>query len=385
MKAKLVKINANRHRWLCLLIFFVIFCTPATAWATFTIQTQNVVDITLTGFDGLKDVTFFQGQITTENPQLIDTPYRGLMLLVFAGGQSYPLVIGDSPFVVTIRSPAEPPSCTDSGENATLYQLLAGDRPASKKKYPFVDLLFEARDLLESTYTISTLAELTAKKNQLSAFVASNYPNLAHSDMLRRLMNQSLMMHEYVSYQGKGDAVGAVQQKYQNAVLDAVGGWLKALSEQIPGSEIVNSCVAFFYERSMVSLAALIIARFPDEAICPGGSDRPFPLAEDLTLTNAQGTWQGTLGDLKGEKTVALVADDCPVSMTVAVIKARELARHNAASSLIVAPLQKLSDTHRVMAKMIREEKILYINDEKWYGTIPVNRPRLPFIYALKK
>ncbi len=106
-----------------------------------------------------------------------------------------------------------------------------------------------------------------------------------------------------------------------------------------------------------------------------------FPLLQDLKVTDTHGKQQGTLADFKGDKTIALVADDCPVSMTVAVAKARELARHPTANPLIVAPLKQLSDKHLAMAKMIREEKILFINDEKWFREKPAIRPKLPVLF----
>lgn len=375
-----MKTPLHRYRLLSLLILLVMSCAPATAWATCSIQSLAAVDITLTGFDGLKDVPLLQGRITPENPRQIDTPYRGLALLGFAGGQSYPVIIGDTSFAVTITSPAEPPNFTDSGENDYLYQALAGSRPASIEKYPFVDLLFAARELLESTYTISTLTELAAKKNQLNTFVAANYQNLRHSDMLRRLMNQSLMMHEYVPYRIEGEPATAIQQRYQEEVLAGVGSWLKTLSPHIPADQILNACVALYYERSMVAMAALMINRFSDAAFCPGETDKPVRFADDLTLSNGQGTRQARLTDLEGEKTIALVADDCPVSMVAAVVKARELAKSKAATPLIVAPMPTLKDTHRAMARMIRDEQILFINDEKWFREQPAARPRLPLL-----
>lgn len=371
----------TRYRLLCLLIILASFLTPSIVWAELSIQTQTAVEITLTGFDGLENLALFQGEIAKGLPREIDTPYRGLALLVFTSGQSYPLVIGDQPFVLSIIAPGKPPTFTGSGENDFLYRSLSGSKSASNEDYPFADLLLRSRDLLESTYTISTMAQLTAKKKELNAFVARHYPKLAHSDMVRRLMAQSFMMHEYVDYHAAGEPATAFQKKYQKEVLDAVGGWLKTLSPHIPENEIVNACVDFYYDRSMVAIASQIIARFPDEAICPGTAGATFHLPDDLTVTDAQRTWQGKLVDLKGEKTIALVSEDCPVSMVEAVVKARELARQKAAIPLIVAPIQELSDTHLAMAKMIRDEKILFLDDEKWQKKKPADRPRLPYFF----
>lgn len=371
----------NRYRWPYFLITLLLLWAPVTAWATFTIQTQTAVEITLTGFDGLEDLALFEGEIAKGHLRGIDTPYRGLALLSFVGGQSYPVIIGDGPFVLKITDPGKPPSFTDSGENDFLYRSLSGVEAVSNGKYPFADVLLRAKNLLESTYTINTMTQLAAKKKELAGFVASNYRNLRHSDMVRRLMAQSFMMHEYVDYLVEEEPTTAIQARYGQEVLSGVGDWLKALSPHHPGHEVVNTCVSFYYERGMVSMASQIIDRFPAEAICPGEPAVTFHLPEDLTVTDARGKPQGTLADLKGEKTVALVADDCPVSMTVAVVKARALARQKSANPLIVAPLQRLSKKHLAMAKMIRDEKILFIDDEKWFRGKPANWPRLPFFF----
>jgi len=286
----------------CLLIPLVLLWLPTTSWATLTIYTQTPINITLTGFDGLNNFPLFQGKITTENPQEIDTPYRGLALLGFAGGQSYPVIIGEAPFVLQITSPGTPPSFADSGENEFLYRSLAGHEAASDKAYPFANVLLAARSLLESTYPITTMAQLTAKKNELTGFVTQNFQHLRHSDMVRRLMAQSLMMHEYVSYHAEREPATAIQQQYQQEVTGAVSGWLKALSPYIPADEIINASVACYYDRSMVTMASLIIDHFPDEAICPGEPDMTYPLPQDLRVTNAHGKQQGDVGRIKRQK-----------------------------------------------------------------------------------
>lgn len=50
----------TRYLLRCLLITLVAFLGPSIAWATFTIQTQNAVDMTLTGFDGLNNSPSFR-------------------------------------------------------------------------------------------------------------------------------------------------------------------------------------------------------------------------------------------------------------------------------------------------------------------------------------
>jgi hypothetical protein len=371
----------NCFRWLCLLI---LFCAPFPSWADIKIQSQTSIDITLTGFDGLKEIPLLQGNIAAGTQAKIDIPYRGLVLLGFAAGQSYPLIIGGEPFALQIANPGKRPTFSGSGENDYLYQSLAAGQPAANENYPFAQSLLRAKNLLESTYTIKTLAQLTAKKQELTNFVAQNYPSLRHSDMLRRFLNQSLMMHEYVDYHVEGEPTAAIPQRYEEEVLGGVGDWLKVFSPHISPNDIVNACVAFFYERSMVSMASLIIDRFADEAICPGTLGASFSVPENLSVTDAQGRPQGTLADIKGAKTIALVSDACPVSLAAAVVKARDLARREGATPLIVAPLQKLSSTYKNMARMIRGERVLFIDDETGFSRKGAIRPKLPLLLEVE-
>jgi hypothetical protein len=93
-------------------------------------------------------------------------------------------------------------------------------------------------------------------------------------------MAQYFMMQEYVNYHTEGIPASDIKVKYQQAVLDGVGNWLEILSTHIPGYEILNYCVSLYYNRSMVTLASLIIENFRAVAYCPGSGNElePFQL-----------------------------------------------------------------------------------------------------------
>jgi hypothetical protein len=54
--------------------------------------------------------------------------------LVFAGGQRYPVIIGDESFALNIAGPGEPPSFAGSGENDFLYKKLSGNDEQWRKE-----------------------------------------------------------------------------------------------------------------------------------------------------------------------------------------------------------------------------------------------------------
>ena len=144
--------------------------------------------------------------------------------------------------------------------------------------------MLQAKQLLESTHSIHTIEELTAKKKEFHDFVRDHYDSLQHSDMVRRLIAQYFMMHEYVDYHIEGAPATDIKNNYQQAVLEGVGNWLEILKSHIPEHEILNHCVALYYNRSMVTLASLIIENYRDIAYCPGGEGKTIRFPADLRL-----------------------------------------------------------------------------------------------------
>ncbi|MCD6389405.1 MAG: hypothetical protein J7L69_08330 [Desulfobulbaceae bacterium] len=70
--------------------------------------------------------------------------------------------------------------------------------------------------------------------------------------------------------------------------------------------------------------------------------------------------------------------------MVAAVSKARKLAAENQTTSLIVAPLEKLSDKYLAMNRMIRNGKLLFVSDEKWRKDNLAKKIRLPLFIPLE-
>ena len=176
-----------RILYLLLVVIFLSGCV--TGSGKFVVHSQTAVDIELTGYNGLTETILFTGNVVPGSGQEILTPYRGLALLVFAGGQRYPVIIGDEPFILNIAGPGEPPAFEDNSENDFLYKKLSGDDSASGQ-YDFAFLMIQAKELLQSTQSIHTVEELRAKKKEYHDFVGTHYEKLKHSDMIRRLIAQ---------------------------------------------------------------------------------------------------------------------------------------------------------------------------------------------------
>jgi hypothetical protein len=364
------------------LFVFLSLAFGESAGAMLTLHTQSAVDLELVGYDGLAEMSLFKGSIGAGEKQEIATPYQGVALLRFAGGQGYPVLLGDESFALSIAAPTEPPAFAGSGENESFSNRLAGKGPDVPSS-DFALLLLRAKVLLESTYPIRTIPELTAKKEELHAFVRDHYASLRHSDMVRRLMGQYFMMHEYVEYHGEGTSPTDIRTRYQQAVVDGVGNWLAILGPHIPEHEILNYCLSLYYQRSMVTLAALIAENFQSTASCPGVEKETWSFPHDLLVAGADGHGGRQLETIKGEKIIAFVSDDCPVSMVATVIKTRQIADQGKRVQLIVAPLQQLSETPLRMNRMVSNGNMLFINDEQWRKENLAEKIRLPLFVPL--
>ncbi len=366
-----------------LLLLMLLGALCESACATFVIHSKTAVDIELIGYNGLADSTIFNGSISAEGKHEIDTPYRGLALLLFKEGQSYPVIIEDKSFTLQITTPIEIPSFAGSDENEFFYRQLAGG-DAEGTQYDFALLMIQAKQLLESSHSIHTINEFAAKKKEFHEFVRVHYKNLKHSDMVRRLIAQYFMMHEYVDYHIEGAPATDIRVQYQKAVINGVENWLEILKKHIPDHEILNYCVSLYYKRSMVTLASLIIENFKDVAYCPGVEKPTFSFPQDLLVLETNGNRERKLAEFKGNKIIALVSDDCPVSMVETVRKARQLVDQRQGTVLIVAPLQELSEKHLAMSRMVSGGSMLFINDEKWRKENLDRKIKLPLLIEIE-
>ena len=331
------------------------------------------MEIELRGFNALTETTLFNGNFQAGTSREIATPYQG-----FAGGQSYPVVISAEDFALNIKAAAKPPSFTGSPENDCLYQLLASSEPVSGQPI-FASLLIQAKTLLESTHTIRTTTDLAAKKKEIQGFIGTHYQSLKHSDMIKRLMSQYFMMHEYVDYHVKGEPATAIKTRYHQEILQGVASWLELLQPYLSEQEILNYCVSLYYQRSMITLAGKIVENFKNIAHCPGAEIEKVNFPKDLLLVCAVNKRNIKWSDLTGKKTIVFVSADCPISMVEAIVKARQLSHQQEKNTLIIAPVEKLSSKHFALNRMIRNGNLYFIKDEIWRKEIVAQRVKLPF------
>jgi hypothetical protein len=366
--------------WLVCGFLFVVLLPAGgeAAPVSFVIHSRVPVSLEVKGYHGLIETILFHGSLRAGEQQKIDTSYQGLALLVFAGGQQYPLLTNETSCRVLISSPARPPSFAGCPENSALYRAIS-ENIQVPEKYGTAKLMMTARHLLDSVTTVRTPADLRNKRQEFLDFVQDNYPQLQYSDMVRRLMARSFMMHEYVDYHVPGSPAAEIKKRFEQAVLGNVQAWLETLSPFLPGHEILNYCVSLYYNRSMVTMAGRIMDAFPDHAWCPGTEVAALPdMPPDLPILAPATNSTRKLADLSGQKTFALVSEKCPVSLAATVLKGRTMAKHTARDLLIILPLEPLSETILAMNRMIRNSTLLFVNNEQWRKDTLPRQVKLP-------
>ncbi len=85
-----------------------------------------------------------------------------------------------------------------------------------------------------------------------------------------------------------------------------------------------------------------------------------FSFPKDVLVTNGDQDMEKPLDDFKSIKTITFVSEDCPVSMVDAVRKARQFVDQRHKSIMIFVPLQKLSEKHLTMRKMVSGGNMLF-------------------------
>lgn len=367
-----------------LLILTVLFRADGVR-ADLMLQVGVAGEAELLGYDGLQEQSLFKGTLPAKAEQRIRTSYQGFALLKFAGGQQYPLLLGEHTFTVTFTDPTARPVFTGSGENEFFYKILTEQKQETEDgaTYPFAALLLQGREIIQNSRSITTIAQLHEQKKLFHEFVRAQYTALRHSDMVQQLLAQYFMMHEYASYHTEGGPAVDIQRKYVQEVLSGVKDWLAILKPFVPENEVLNYCVSLYYRRSMVSLAAVIIDQFPNHAWCAGRKKEEFSFPSEISVTEPDSAVSSHLGRFIGRRLVAFVSENCPVSLVQTVRTARRIAEQHEPTALFIAPLESLGPAHLSIRKMVSGGAMFFIDDEQWRKDNLAEKIRLPLFVPI--
>jgi hypothetical protein len=111
--------------------------------------------------------------------------------------------------------------------------------------------------------------------------------------------------------------------------------------------------------------------------------NKKFVFPKDLLITEANRNRKRQLSEFNSDDLIAFVSDDCPVSMVQTIRKVRQIADQKKDTAVIVAPLQKLSEKHLIMNRMVSRGKIVFINDERWIEKNVTQKIQLPLFMRI--
>lgn len=102
----------------------------------------------------------------------------------------------------------------------------------------------------------------------------------------------------------------------------------------------------------------------------------------DLQVTDAEGKDKLQLSDFRVNTVIHFVSTDCSVSQVTAIKSVRQ-ANQQKDLSVIIAPMEKLSDQHLAMSRMVRGGQMYFVNDEKWQAENLAENIRLPLAFPV--
>lgn len=81
------------------------------------IHAKTAFAFELQGYDGLETVLISHGTLPAGKSRNVEMPYKCLTMLIFPGGQKYPIIIGRNSSEVIITNHDKLPSFKDGDEN----------------------------------------------------------------------------------------------------------------------------------------------------------------------------------------------------------------------------------------------------------------------------
>jgi len=338
----------SKHKLPTIAILFCLLLLSTNLIATeIEFQNNSGLDIAILGYEGFNKYELLD--ITSEQNQIITycIEYKGLAILRFPTGQSYPVYFDTTAFQIIVNDPNSPPEFINSPDNEWLYNWLRTKNPEELNTNQFIGIkvLIKARLLNESTYVLKTKEELQSKKEEYKKFLKPNIHYLFNSDMLIQLCRQYLMMNEYVVHS---------KMEFQDQVNEDVDNWIDMVSGYIKPDEAVRFILEIFYGRSMVAIAGsildcnteILLNNHIESQFKPDGK---FP---DLNVHTADSEYGWKLSQNNGEKIISVVGEEDVIAKVSTIINAREMEDNNLQIPIIIIPIDTLSSSHYVMDRM---------------------------------
>lgn len=381
------------------------------------INSKENVDIELIGFNQFENFTIEKVKVDVDKPTILETEYKGFALLVYNGGQRYPLIIGKNDLKIKLTSPNIPPKFEDNKEmdffydylsnyrqqqhetmllNETIKNLGEGDplvkeldaqkakveedqlaliKTLDKVKYPTVVTVLKAKLLMESTYSIQTIEELDDRKDKMIQYVLKNYKVLQHSDMLLEILKQYYMMNEYVYNSNV---------TFEETIVKDANRWMNSLKKRISEREVLASIIQVFYNRGMISYASEIIKNNLGLVNGKSAEEIEIDLSDisDYVLEWSKGNNKRKMKDINYIKLISVVSDEDVFSKVETIKLQGYLNDKKSNINLITLPENKLNEGILGMNNLVQGE-INYIANKGYAADKMGSNISVPFFIML--
>lgn len=399
------------------LIIFILN-TAAQDLPSIILSAGVEVQAELIGYEGFSSYPIARIDIQAGEEIEISTDYIGLALLVYPAGQRYPIIMDGKEHQIILEKENSVPQILESVENEFLYHFLANSMMYHSRlrvletkyielgaedsltpkiieeslqinksidslyallpsaSYPMASVFIQARLLMESTYSISTLEGLNDRKLQILEYISLHYDYIGHSDMLQELGRQYMMMNEYV---------GRPKEQLNQDIIQDVSDWIACLEGKVHPDDVVEFFVGTFYNRSMITQASEIVHAFQDIMLQGPSNAFPFQIGDTIpnfSITNGDGVLTEDLNTWDLPKILAIVSTDSKASLAENVILLRRISDKNRFLPIIALTSSGFS-AELITMSQLTTGYLFYANDDIWDNTYLGEITPTPFFLLL--
>ena len=354
--------------------------------------------IKLVGFEGLKTDSFASVKLDEYGAAELGINYHGLVLLSFANGATFPIIVNNSLTHFSILYKDSLPVLYDN-ENRFLYSYLTRKKDLSSRQsyiknalatfsdnHPFKAKLIKEKDviiaeqkklekmlddssryqssymlkgmsLLELQTEVKTQEDLKVQKKIIIRFLDKNGKRVFYTNIIQQMATQYVQMDEFVAK--------TVDEQY-SYISEDIGVWIKSQGKEISSRDIVNFYINYFMSRSLVGITGKLTSQYLKYVQCIPSINKGIIQPDYSLLYSADKDYKTTLIQLKDSlKILYFFQSDCPACFGPEMMLNRYLQGNKVKIPLIVVfSHEKAESAFSTLTNLVLEP--FYYTDSEW-------------------
>jgi len=377
---------------------------------------------TIIGYDYFKTDTIGYIQLDEKGYGQLSHNYKGFALVYIGNDKQYPIILSKLNFL-NITTDNNFPKFKDDYENNFLYnQLVTKDKLSRKimvvndalqfftksdslrkflyeekhkleieekklkkiltdSSFYFSAKLLMAKNLIESTYEVKTLADINNLKITIMDFVKKNIEILKNSDMLQKLVLQYILINEH--------PIASQQSDLKTQVLRDLTLWVKQIGRIVGNKAIINFFIKYYNERNLFVISTKLSEYFYKEATCKCDFDLKH-YDKNISITNLNVNVSNQKGivipfkDIISEyKILHFYDDNCPATISQNITLSNYIASKNIQIPVITIIKENPEEFSVNLLSQIKKGPFYYIQDNNVFKLFNVKN--IPFFVVLNK